>query len=128
MADPLQVAPLTWALESVIADAESNNILRHIYKWADKRSEVATGSFDVVMSEDEPTKAGYGSGGGLSIYIPNLSADAVLSYTPNIENGYFVSYLRRSLEWGGFPGFADVEESLRPTEMLEYLKEGLLPI
>jgi len=44
----------------------------------------------------------------------------------NIE--YFVQYLRRSFEWGGFPGFANVPEELRPTEMLNYLREGLLPI
>ncbi len=39
-----------------------------------------------------------------------------------------VGYLRKCFEWGGFPGFANVPEELRPTEMLNYLREGLLPI
>ena len=40
----------------------------------------------------------------------------------------FIGHLRKTFAWGGFPGFSVLSERLRPTEMLDYLREGLLPI
>jgi len=64
--------------------------------------------------------------------IPSVGFDAEIIQSPTgsqmVRSEFFVRYLRRSFAWGGFPGFANVPEELRPTEMLDYLREGLLPI
>jgi len=62
------------------------------------------------------------------IVAPFAGADGYFLHKDANIAPTFIEYLRRSFEWGGFPGFANVPEELRPTEMLDYLREGLLPI
>jgi hypothetical protein len=38
----------------------------------------------------------------------------------------FSGYIRKSFEWGGFPGWE--RYSARPDKLIAYLKEGLLPV
>ncbi len=62
------------------------------------------------------------------IIAPDLSTDGRFRYPDWHLAPTFVGYLRKCFRWGGFPGFANVDESLRPTAMLAELTDGLLPI
>jgi hypothetical protein len=57
-----------------------------------------------------------------AIRLPDASADVKIR--PDL---WFVPYLRRVFEWGGFPGWATLEFR-RPEKELMYLREGLLPL
>ena len=88
---------------------------------------LSDGICGITISTDEALIHGDVAGDS-EILVPDLRADgSFVSPELNIAPT-FVGYLRRSFEWGGFPGFANVPEELRPTEMLNYLREGLLPI
>ena len=83
----------------------------------------------VVLSLDASTRGGKSADEDDELVIEGLTADAwFLCEQYRWRRETFVQYLRRSFEWGGFPGFANVPEELRPTEMLDYLRKGLLPI
>lgn len=56
------------------------------------------------------------------IVIPAETVDAEFTLT----NEPFVRYLRRSFEWGGFPGWRHQET--RPDKLLQHLRADLLPI
>jgi len=88
-------------------------------------------SFDLTIGD------GRRGDDSLTVIVGKMKMDSCLLYGPPLGRfdkyrmepiETFVQYLRRSFEWGGFPGFAKVPEELRPTEMLNYLREGLLPI
>ncbi|MFO0564103.1 MAG: hypothetical protein U0263_00495 [Polyangiaceae bacterium] len=73
--------------------------------------------FSVAVSGDAYTKAGY-SGGRYSVHVPCLAWDAPLEgYAGGIT---FLEYLRLSLRFGGFAGFASIED--RPLAFLEELE------
>jgi hypothetical protein len=98
----------------------------HIATESLEARDIAIWDNRLVIAEDRAARAGY-SGGDVWIKVPNHAIDTSLEETyPKGET--FVQYLRRSFRWGGFPGFADVDESLRPTAMLAQLTEGLLSI
>jgi len=89
--------------------------------------------FHIHISDNIGQRAGdCNIDGGDSMIIPSVGFDAEINQSPTssqmVRSEFFVRYLRRSFAWGGFPGFANVPEELRPTEMLDYLREGLLPI
>ncbi|HEX6350945.1 MAG TPA: hypothetical protein VF160_16335 [Candidatus Dormibacteraeota bacterium] len=60
----------------------------------------------------------------LSIPLSSRGADAVLE--GDAENRTFVEYLRRSFEWGGFPGWDGAPDP--PRDLLRSLTDGLEPI
>lgn len=66
---------------------------------------------------------GVDPGGETHIDLPNPEADGVLWGAHPEEP--FVSYLRRAMRWGGFPGLE--RRARRPTRELAILTEGLLP-
>lgn len=70
-----------------------------------------------ILDNEEP-------GNLFCIEIPNGSADSVLVGEP--EGRTLVEYLRRSFQWGGFPGWES--QKSRPKKELALLREGLLPI
>jgi hypothetical protein len=85
----------------------------------------------VALSDDDRSKAGLPkttpvgvSAPRYEVSIPNAAADF------RIENEwrgtYFVNYLRRAFEWGGFPGWE--RDPNPPRAAIAELTEGLLPI
>jgi hypothetical protein len=65
------------------------------------------------------------SGAESAIPLPDLAADAAPAW--GVWKGVpFVSYLRLSFAWGGFPGLMDAEDP--PREELDYLRRGLMPL
>jgi hypothetical protein len=86
--DPFALLPV----ESVLEDAED-----------------AEGEHSVVISGDAIAKAGF-SGGTYTIDVPNDADDANLAGAAAEET--FVQYLQRSFEWGGFPGFSNIDAPL----------------
>lgn len=78
----------------------------------------------VPIAPDEYHKENISGGPVYAIGVPNAAADAPLMY--EWHHTTFVNYLRLCFRWGGFPGFERYQE--RPTEMLDYLAEGLLPL
>ena len=106
----------------------------------DKVIDYCTDYFDedegIPLCGDTSFRAGFAGGGYIYLKRMKNNIDGRFGDTHSLNNyplqiehsSLFVTYLRRSFEWGGFPGFANVPEELRPTEMLDYLREGLLPI
>ncbi len=126
-ADPLFVAQVG----SLFHPALGTFSLFHPYpveaqRVIDDRIRTLSG-FSIYISEDAPSKVDTSGGGVVLISVPSAGNDAVI-YEEGYWNDLFVKYIRFSFEWGGFPGFANVPEELRPTEMLDHLREGLLPI
>ena len=78
------------------------------------------------IAPDYYHKVGVSGGGTINFLVPDHSIDALVKDEKREQ--FFVDHLKTAFQWGGFPGFADVPEELRPTEMLNYLREGLLPI
>ena len=104
--DPLVMAPL-----KVVVD------------WLGEQEEM-DGGYLFHVSPDELHKANISGGDPYSMRLPDKSADAILLYTANETT--FVQYLRRSFAWGGFPGWEGSGKA--PTEQINFLREGLLPI
>jgi hypothetical protein len=79
------------------------------------------GGYAVAVAPDAALKSGYSGGGPYQIRLPNAAADA-----PLLDSKYatFVSYLRESFRWGGFPGLGRYAV---PKE-LAHVTEGLEPI
>ena len=55
--------------------------------------------------------------------LPDASADPTLQ---RCDEATFIEYLRRSFQWGGFPGWE--KYPVRPEKELTFLKEGLLTL
>jgi len=129
VADPLEV----FTMEALVISGEfqAKNVQYGglpFNEWRSlRRVGKASNFFSITIGYDELEKSGSNST-MICIDIPNPQADGMMYYRGGKNIEYFVQYLRRSFEWGGFPGFANVPEELRPTEMLNYLREGLLPI
>jgi len=62
------------------------------------------------------------------IVAPARTVDGVFRQPSKNIAPTFIGHLRKTFAWGGFPGFSVLSERLRPIEMLDYLREGLLPI
>jgi len=111
-ADPLQVT--FWQLDEAVHD------------WAEADGEDRD-PVELIVSMNARDKAGRGldweAEGGYVVRIPNGVADAMLEGAPG--GGTFVEYLRRSFQWGGFPGWERYEQ--RPEE-LAGLRTGLVAI
>lgn len=107
--DPLWVDPILGAWE----------VFRY---WDDcGREEPLTA---MAISPDIIQKDG-ASGSIYEIGIPAIGIDSIVYGLKNSEQITFVEYLRKSFEWGGFPGLADVQHKLH--RELELLRHGLLP-
>jgi hypothetical protein len=69
-------------------------------------------------------KAGLEGGKPYTITIPSSCADVELDN--EWRQATFVQYLRKTFEWGGFPGWE--RDSSPPRNAIAELSEGLLPI
>lgn len=118
--DPLVVEPLTeepWPLYIDHAEVED-----------DRQGP----PYCFAIAPDAIHKANHSGGGSPEILLPNRAIDAVLM-SRDWDGISFVSFLRASFRWGGFPGFAqrflgqsfDAEKS-RPE--IDFLREGLKTI
>ena len=103
--DPLVVRPLEYICRGLVV----NNI---------------GGRIHLNVAPNAARKAGVLRGTEYRVVIPNAGADVRLENEPS--DGYFVSYLRRAFQWGGFPGWARAENP--PAELIARVTEGLLPI
>ncbi len=125
--EPLQVKgigrQLTWF--NMWQEYDANKLTPY---WADKG--FSQTPFTLLVSDHQNDRSGFSGGGVDEIALPEPSSiDGVVIHDYGHEPPEsFIAYLRRSFQWGGFPGFANVDESLRPTAMLAQLTEGLLPI
>jgi hypothetical protein len=95
---------------------------------AESRQRLSSEPFEIPISPDLLHKSNISGTGGNTIVLPNAAADAVIEAPEGPHGLMFVSYIRNSFRWGGFPGFADEPEENRPTEYLAYLTKDLLPI
>jgi len=73
---------------------------------------------------DVDTKLGDSGLGAYEVLVPSVAADAPLLGHP--QRLSFVTYVRTSCRWGGFPGLEF--EHTRPEEMVRDLTTGLLPL
>jgi hypothetical protein len=93
-------------------------------------SEREDDAIDLVLAPDALHKANTSGGSPYAIRIPNAAADGRLLYEH--ERHTFVSYLRWSFQWGGFPGWSEGLCGGPPLKEypkeIEYLQEGLLAI
>jgi len=90
--------------------------------WSDDRRDDAT--CELPIAPDEYFKYLYSGGGPYAILLTSLVADAPLLY--EWHHTTFVDYLRICFHWGGFPGWARMEN--RPDDDLRFLTDGLLPV
>lgn len=79
---------------------------------------------DLPLAPDIRHKADISGGGPYGVYVPDAAADAPLQKEWHATS--FVNYLRICLRWGGFPGLERYAHP--PTEFLQYLTDGLLPL
>ncbi|MBL8608194.1 MAG: hypothetical protein JNL38_12800 [Myxococcales bacterium] len=85
--DPLVVLPLASVLDEALEDAADG------------------AAFDLPLAPDRTGKAGF-SGGSVTVTLPSREADPALGGAP----GHLLEHLRAALRWGGFPGFASVDD------------------
>jgi hypothetical protein len=87
-------------------------------------------TIDLILAPDALHKSNISGGSPYAIKLPNAAADGPLLYEHSRHT--FVSYLRWSFEWGGFPGWSEGScDGPPPAEYpkeIEYLREGLLAI
>lgn len=84
--------------------------------------------YALEIAPDISHKANYSGGSGVYVILPHRGFDAPL-ISKSRSNQYFVSYLRTSFTWGGFPGFANApNEATRSHKELAFLTKDLLPI
>jgi len=107
LADPLVIAPIEWLLEGFSHWS--------LGLWGDQK-------FKLELSPDDLHKANI-SGGTYDMPLAGTQADAVLL---DWHSFYFVDYVRRVFEWGGFPGWERYPDP--PASEIEYLTRGLLPL
>jgi hypothetical protein len=97
-------------------------LLSHSLDELDGSTEPVLISYDDVLKAEIAMDTG--SDDEYSTEYPNAAADA------NIEGLWyeatFVGYVRKSFQWGGFPGWERYSD--RPEEELALLRGGLLPI
>lgn len=123
--DPLQVDPL-----EMVAESFELWLDEHAYSQSLPEGERDTDEIEyfsrprLEIMLDVDTKFGYSGLGGYEMIVPASAMDARLDNHP--ETLWFVEYLRRSMRWGGFPGWATLKR--RPEEALAFLAQGLLPI
>ncbi|MBL8215452.1 MAG: hypothetical protein JNK87_32325 [Bryobacterales bacterium] len=110
--DPLCVFPLAYAL----IEYED-----HVFRQ-EEDGEQPSDDFLFPITHDMLYKHRLYGDGYEGIRVPAETADAEFTLT----NEPFVRYLRRSFEWGGFPGWRRHE--VRPETLLQHLRAGLLPI
>jgi len=79
---------------------------------------------DLPIAPDILHKADISGGGPYGVYVPDGAADAPLR--EEWHETSFVNYLRICFRWGGFPGLERYGNP--PTELLDYLTDGLLPL
>jgi hypothetical protein len=92
--------------------------LAHYRRWAKPPS---AGNV-LTLAEDAYGKYLDGTRDYAAILVPNAAVDAVLS----LAGQTVADYLRECFRWGGFPGWATLEQ--RPEEDLAFLTRELLPI
>ena len=112
--DPLVVFPFRQAAEPEYGDL----------------SELAGDAIHLMLAPDALHKSNTSGGSAYEVKIPDEAADGQLLYEH--ERHTFLSYLRWSFAWGGFPGWSEgacggPPRTEYPKE-IEYLKEGLLAI
>lgn len=110
--DPLCVFPLPYAL----IEYED-----HLFRQEDEGEETA-GNFLFPITHDMLYKHRLYGDGYEGIVVPAETVDAEFTLT----NEPFVRYLRRSFQWGGFPGWR--RHATRPDAILQHLSADLLPI
>jgi hypothetical protein len=123
--DPFQVHPLElvvelyeeWRKEQALSLSSPDQ-----EQDADELAYFSQARLEVMLDVD--TKLGYSGLGGYEVLVPSVAADAPLLGHP--QRLSFVSYLRLSCRWGGFPGLAF--EPIRPEEVVQDLTTGLLPL
>ncbi|MFE3455894.1 hypothetical protein ACFXJ8_44070 [Nonomuraea sp. NPDC059194] len=80
--------------------------------------------FFFSIAPDGAAKANF-SGGDHCIRLPNANPDPPLRGIPVSGSISLVEYLRRSLAWGGFPGYAIRPVHVPPPALLERLRSQL---
>jgi len=115
-------------LERPVVDTKALSITnQYLVFYGERYNDGIDDKVGISIMEDDVLS--YGSIRGSSeIICPSSTADGFFREPKLNIAPTFIEYLRRSFEWGGFPGFANLSEELRPIEMLNYLREGLLPI
>jgi hypothetical protein len=108
-ADPFMVSPILPMLGRSLDDMEGN-------------TESVLISFDDVLKAEIASDPG--SDKEYSIEYPNAFVDSKMNGL--WYDATFVGYVRKSFEWGGFPGWE--RYSQRPEKELDFLRQGLLPI
>lgn len=86
--NPLVVLPLGAVLGEALEDAG------------------AGAAVDLPIAPDATGKAGF-SGGSITVGLPSDAADPVLD---GADAGTLLEHLREAFRWGGFPGFATIED------------------
>jgi hypothetical protein len=82
------------------------------------------GLFAIPFAPDDLHKAGVSGGAHYSLLTDRPTVDGLVL---NERHGFsFVTHLRHAFEWGGFPGFEDIED--RPVEFLRVMREGLVEL
>jgi len=114
LTDPLQVSDYG-SIESFLQEwSRTSPQDREPFSW--DISPDAEGKADMLMNES--VESSY------TVHLPNAAADVVLE---GESHGFtFVEYLRKSFQWGGFPGWEKYQK--RPETELAFLREGLLPL
>ena len=109
-ADPLEIQPVVDMVADRLQQIASEDRLRI--------------GFDQEEKSEMGIEPHYHQDSVYSISYPNASVDVALNraWFPTT----FVGYLRKSFQWGGFPGWERYAN--RPEKELAFLREGLLPI
>lgn len=102
--DPIVVAPAMWLLED-----RDDRWYRHVFRLA--------------FSPDSYHKEDISGGPMYELRAPCGHADAIVEFAATRPR--FVELVRRSLAFGGFPGWFHVDAARRPTERLAALVHGL---
>ena len=123
--DPFQVHPLELVVE-LYEEWRTQQALSFSLpdqeKDADEISYFSQARLEVMLDVD--TKLGYSGLGGYEVLVPSVAADAPLLGHP--QRLSFVTYVRLSCRWGGFPGLEFART--RPEEVVQDLTTGLLPL
>jgi hypothetical protein len=103
--DPLVVNPLPELMQGLVVGRQNDKTV-------------------LTISQNDLNKVGLEGGRPYTITIPNPCADVELA--DEWRQTTFVHYLRKTFEWGGFPGWE--RDLSAPRDAIADLTEGLLPI